>query len=170
MKDGYHVNCTVSSNFLLDKGRVAENLQKECLCYFIISSTSLWRNQFNHIRKILNLKDFVVHKKDVFAESSLAHAASWGLPLPFRFQCALLWLQEQVTPVYYDFCSVSVETIGLRSFTETADCLDDFETIEYFMKHFTFIFQMTFRHHPPPHPLRLSNYQKYSHLTWPNLT
>ena len=37
------------SNFLLDKGRVAENLQKECLCYFIISSTSLWRNQFNHI-------------------------------------------------------------------------------------------------------------------------
>ena len=36
MKDGYHVNCTVSSNFLLDKGRVAENLQKECLCYFII--------------------------------------------------------------------------------------------------------------------------------------
>ena len=28
---------------------VAENLQKECLCYFIISSTSLWRNQFNHI-------------------------------------------------------------------------------------------------------------------------
>ena len=42
-------NCTVSSNFLLDKGRVAENLQKECLCYFIISSTSLWRNHFNHI-------------------------------------------------------------------------------------------------------------------------
>ena len=39
----------MSSNFLLDKGRVAENLQKECLCYFIISSTSLWRNQFNHI-------------------------------------------------------------------------------------------------------------------------
>ena len=36
MKDGYHVNCTVSSNFLLDKGRVAENLQKECFCYFII--------------------------------------------------------------------------------------------------------------------------------------
>ena len=31
MKDGYQVNCTVSSNFLLDKGRVAENLQKECL-------------------------------------------------------------------------------------------------------------------------------------------
>ena len=30
MKDGYHVNCAVSSNFLLDKGRVAENLQKEC--------------------------------------------------------------------------------------------------------------------------------------------
>ena len=37
MKDGYHVNCTMSSNFLLDKGRVAENLQKECLCYFIIN-------------------------------------------------------------------------------------------------------------------------------------
>ena len=33
MKDGYHVYCTVSSNFLLDKGRVAENLQKDCLCY-----------------------------------------------------------------------------------------------------------------------------------------
>ena len=49
MKDGYHVNCTVSSNFLLDKGGVAENLQKECFCYFIISSTSLWRNHFNHI-------------------------------------------------------------------------------------------------------------------------
>ena len=27
--------CTVSSNFLLDKGRVAENLQKEYLCYFV---------------------------------------------------------------------------------------------------------------------------------------
>ena len=50
MKDGYHVNCAVSSNFLLDKGRVAENLQKECFCYFIISSTSLWRNHFNHKR------------------------------------------------------------------------------------------------------------------------
>ena len=25
----------MSSNFLLDKGRVAENLQKECFCYFI---------------------------------------------------------------------------------------------------------------------------------------
>ena len=36
MKDGYHVNCAVSSNFLLDKGRVAENLQKECFCYFIL--------------------------------------------------------------------------------------------------------------------------------------
>ena len=51
VKDGYHVNCTVSSDFLLDKGRVAENLQKECLCYFIISSTSLWRNHFNHKHK-----------------------------------------------------------------------------------------------------------------------
>ena len=28
----------MSSNFLPDKGRVAENLQKECLCYFIIFS------------------------------------------------------------------------------------------------------------------------------------
>ena len=28
-------NCTVSSNFLLDKGGVAKNLQKECLCYLI---------------------------------------------------------------------------------------------------------------------------------------
>ena len=27
----------MSSNFLLDKGCVAENLQNECLCYFIIS-------------------------------------------------------------------------------------------------------------------------------------
>ena len=38
MKDGYHVTCTVSSNFLLDKGRVAENLRKECLLillYFV---------------------------------------------------------------------------------------------------------------------------------------
>ena len=41
MKDGYHVNCTVSSNFLLDKGRVAENLQKECFCYFI-NSFNVW--------------------------------------------------------------------------------------------------------------------------------
>ena len=40
----------MSSNFLLDKGRVAENLQKECICYFIISSTILWRNRFNHIK------------------------------------------------------------------------------------------------------------------------
>ena len=47
VSERYHVNCTVSSNFLLDKGRVAENLQKECVRYFIISSTSLWRNQFN---------------------------------------------------------------------------------------------------------------------------
>ena len=53
----YHV-CTLVSErwilcslyFLLDKGRVAENLQKECLCYFIIFSTSLWRNHFNHIQ------------------------------------------------------------------------------------------------------------------------
>ena len=29
-----YINCTVSSNFLLDKGRVAENLQKECLLLF----------------------------------------------------------------------------------------------------------------------------------------
>ena len=28
MKDGYHVNCTVSSNVLLDKGRVAEICKK----------------------------------------------------------------------------------------------------------------------------------------------
>ena len=38
MKDGYLVNCTVPANFLLDKGRVAENLQKECLCYFIMKN------------------------------------------------------------------------------------------------------------------------------------
>ena len=44
------LGATVSSIFLLDKGRVAENLQKECLCYFInVSSTSVWRNHFNHI-------------------------------------------------------------------------------------------------------------------------
>ena len=36
MKDGYNVTCTASSNFLLDKGRVTENLQKECLYYFTI--------------------------------------------------------------------------------------------------------------------------------------
>ena len=41
VKDGYHVNCTVSSNFLLDKGRVAKNLQKECFCYFITFSELL---------------------------------------------------------------------------------------------------------------------------------
>ena len=29
VKDGYHVTCAVSSNFLLDDGCVAENLQKE---------------------------------------------------------------------------------------------------------------------------------------------
>ena len=29
----------------------------------------------------------------------------------------------------YSFSTVLVQTIGLRSFTETADCLDDFETI-----------------------------------------
>ena len=34
------ITCTVSSNFLLDKGRVAENLQKECLCYFINDGVS----------------------------------------------------------------------------------------------------------------------------------
>ena len=40
MKDGYHVNCTVSSNFLLDKGRVAENLKKRVflLFYHIITN------------------------------------------------------------------------------------------------------------------------------------
>ena len=27
-----------------------ENLQKQCLCYFLIAYTSLWRNHFNHIR------------------------------------------------------------------------------------------------------------------------
>ena len=39
---------------------------------------------------ILILDDFVVHKKDVLAESSLAHAASWGPPLLFRFQSLCL--------------------------------------------------------------------------------
>ena len=27
--------------------KIVLNLQKECLCYFIMSSTSLWRNHFN---------------------------------------------------------------------------------------------------------------------------
>ena len=45
------INGFMSSNFFLDKGRMAENLQTESLLYFIISSTSLWRNHFNHIRK-----------------------------------------------------------------------------------------------------------------------
>ena len=44
------VNCTVASNFLLDKGRVAENLQKECFCYFIIIENVLFIN-FNKITK-----------------------------------------------------------------------------------------------------------------------
>ena len=35
------------------------------------------------------LEYFLVHKKDVFAESSLAHAVSWVPPLLFFFQCAL---------------------------------------------------------------------------------
>ena len=34
-----------------DKGRVAQNLQKECLFYSIFCSTFLWRNDFNHIPK-----------------------------------------------------------------------------------------------------------------------
>ena len=47
MKDGYHVNCIVSWDFLLDKGRMAENLQTECLCYIsiccaIISECNQW--------------------------------------------------------------------------------------------------------------------------------
>ena len=29
-------SCTVSSNFLLEKGHVTENVQKACLCYCII--------------------------------------------------------------------------------------------------------------------------------------
>ena len=39
--------------------------------------------------KILILEDVVVHKKDAFAESFLAHAASWRPPLLLHFQCAL---------------------------------------------------------------------------------
>ena len=39
--------------------------------------------------KIFILEDFVVHKKDVFAESSLAHAVQRRPPLLFRFQYAL---------------------------------------------------------------------------------
>ena len=35
-KKSVFVILLLSSNFLLDKGRVAENLQKECFCYFII--------------------------------------------------------------------------------------------------------------------------------------
>ena len=35
--------------------------------------------------EILILEDFVVLKKDVFAESSLQHAASWGPPFFFVF-------------------------------------------------------------------------------------
>ena len=34
VKDGYHVTCTVSSNFLLDKGHVAENLQRVSLLFY----------------------------------------------------------------------------------------------------------------------------------------
>ena len=43
--------CTVYTNFLLDKGHVAKNLKKECLCCFIIFATSLWSKHFNHIKK-----------------------------------------------------------------------------------------------------------------------
>ena len=42
MKDGYHVTCTMSSNGLLDKGHVAENLQKECLWYVFIIYNSIY--------------------------------------------------------------------------------------------------------------------------------
>ena len=35
--------------FAYDEGSVAENLQKDCLCYLIFS-TSLWRKHFNHIK------------------------------------------------------------------------------------------------------------------------
>ena len=44
---------------LLDKGRVAENLQKEWLCYFIIFSSSLWKNHFSHKHAYtIRVKDF----------------------------------------------------------------------------------------------------------------
>ena len=36
VKDKYHVNCTVSSNVLLDKGRVAEICKNSVFFYFII--------------------------------------------------------------------------------------------------------------------------------------
>ena len=68
--------------------------------------------------KILILEDFLVHKNDVFAESS-PHAASWG---------------RHYRSVYsepssgYGFSSFPVQTIGVWSLTETAECLDDFET------------------------------------------
>ena len=50
-KVGWHSTIYMISIFHLQRlQRVAENLQKEWFCYFIISSTSLWRNHFNHIK------------------------------------------------------------------------------------------------------------------------
>ena len=48
----------LQSNILLDKDRLAENLQKECLCYFIIFFTPPWRKHFNHILNQYNLFAF----------------------------------------------------------------------------------------------------------------
>ena len=49
VKNGYHVTCTMTSIVLLDKGRLTEKMQNECLCYIIIFCTSLWRKHFNRL-------------------------------------------------------------------------------------------------------------------------
>ena len=53
-----------------------------------------------------------MYKKDVFVESSLTHAASY---------CSVLSASSNGLQCFQPF--------GLRSFTETVECLEDFETI-----------------------------------------
>ena len=69
--------------------------------------------------QILILEDFVVHKKDVFC---------WKLARTCCFMGAAITVPFSVYVKRLQFSSLSVQTLGLRSFTETAECLDDFET------------------------------------------
>ena len=52
----------------------------------------------------------MVHKKDYLLKVRSYMLLHGWPPLLLRFQCALYRLQEQVTPVYYDFSSYSVQT------------------------------------------------------------
>ena len=73
------------------------------------------------------LENFVVHRKDALAESSLRYGAA--ITVPFSVSpLAVTRVGNSSLLRFFEFSSFPVQTIGLRSFTETVDYQDDFKT------------------------------------------